>query len=154
MNCFTFRVNPSQVTWKIYSELIAPDFTYQRMNGSELLSSVNQTYRQYISLGGSFSDGTKVSCSTTVNGETKIKEYVLQGILHDSCTVKKITLLLVSFAESAASSPPTGLSVSIVSYPSLYVQWNSVSDANGYILQYTPNDETLLVNGSGSIFAI
>ena len=28
-----------------------------------------------------------------------------------------------------------------------------MSDANGYILQYTPNDETLLVNGSGSLFA-
>ena len=28
-----------------------------------------------------------------------------------------------------------------------------MSDANGYILRYTPNDETLLVNGSGSLFA-
>ena len=28
-----------------------------------------------------------------------------------------------------------------------------MSDANGYILQYTPNDETLLVNGSGSLSA-
>ena len=28
-----------------------------------------------------------------------------------------------------------------------------MSDANGYILQYTPNDETLLINGSGSLFA-
>ena len=62
-------------------------------------------------------------------------------------------MLLVLSAELAASSPPTGLSVRIVSYPSVYVQWNSVSDANGYILQYTPNDETLLVNGSGSLFA-
>ena len=62
-------------------------------------------------------------------------------------------MLLVLSAELAASSPPTGLSVRIVSYPSLYVSWNSVSDANGYILQYTPNDETLLVNGSGSLFA-
>ena len=62
-------------------------------------------------------------------------------------------LLLISSAGLAASSPPTGLSVRIVSYPSLYVQWNSVSDANGYILQYTPNDETLLINGSGSLFA-
>ena len=62
-------------------------------------------------------------------------------------------IMLLSSAELAASSPPTGLSVRIVSYPSLYVQWNSASDANGYILQYTPNDETLLVNGSGSLFA-
>ena len=28
-----------------------------------------------------------------------------------------------------------------------------MSDANGYVLQYTPNDETLLINGSGSLFA-
>ena len=63
-----------------------------------------------------------------------------------------LIMLLVSSAKLAASSPPTGLSVRIVSYPSLYVQWNSVSDANGYILQYTPNDETLLVNGSESLF--
>ena len=62
-------------------------------------------------------------------------------------------MLLVSYAELAASSPPTGLSVRVVSYPSLYVHWNSVSDANGYILQCTPNNETLLVNGSGSLFA-
>ena len=38
-------------------------------------------------------------------------------------------------------------------YPLLYVNWSPVSDANGYILRYTPNDETLLVNGSGSLFA-
>ena len=69
------------------------------MNGSELLNSVNQTYRQYISLEGSFSNGTKV-CGTTVNGETEIEEYVLQGILHDTCTryitctVKKLFYLL------------------------------------------------------------
>ena len=62
-------------------------------------------------------------------------------------------MLLVSYVELAASSPPTELSVRIVSYPSVYVQWNSVSDANGYILRYTPNDETLLINGSGSLFA-
>ena len=65
----------------------------------------------------------------------------------------KEIILPASSAGLAASSPPIGLSVRIVSYPSLYVQWNSVSDANGYILQYTPNDETILVNGSGSIFA-
>ena len=151
VNCFTFRVEPYQVTWRIGSELITPDSTYLRMNGSELLSSVNQTYRQYISLNGSFTNGTKVSCSTTVNGETEVEEYVLQGILHDSYTMKKLCMLLL--VSSAASFPPTGLSVRIVSYPSLYVQWNSASDANGYILQYTPNDETLLVNGSGSLFA-
>ena len=154
VNCFTFRVNPYQVTWSIGSELITPDSTYLRMNGSELLNSVNQTYRQYISLEGSFSNETIISCSTTVNGETEVEEYVLQGILHDTLYYGIfLIMLLVSSAELAASSPPTGLSVSIVSYPSLYVQWNSASNANGYILQYTPNDETILVKGSGSLFA-
>ena len=90
VNCFTFRVNLSHVTWKVESELITPDSTYLRMNDSELLSSVNQTYRQYISLEGSFSNGTIISCSTTVNGENEIEEYVLQGILHDACTIKKL----------------------------------------------------------------
>ena len=28
-----------------------------------------------------------------------------------------------------------------------------MSDANGYVLQYAPNDENLLVNGSRSLFA-
>ena len=82
VSCFTFRVNPYQVTWKIDSELIKPDSTHLRMNGSELLSSVNQTYRQYISMNGSFTNGTIISCSTTVNGETEVEEYVLQGISH------------------------------------------------------------------------
>ena len=40
----------------------------------------------------------------------------------------------------------------ILSYPLLFVNWSPVSDANGYILRYTPNDETLLVNGSESLF--
>ena len=97
VSCFTFRVNPSQVTWKIDSELITLDSTYLRMNGSELLSSVNQTYRQYISLNGSFSNGTKVSCSTTANGETEVEEYFLQGTMynHDSCTLKKLFYLFI-----------------------------------------------------------
>ena len=84
VNCFTFRVKPYQVTWRIDSQIVTPDSTYLRMNGSELLNSVNQTYRQYISLEGSFSNGTIISCSTTVNGETKVEEYVLQGILYDT----------------------------------------------------------------------
>ena len=82
VSCFTFRVNPCQVTWKIDSELIKPDSTYLRMNDAELLNSVNQTYRHYISLNGSFSNGTIISCSTTVNEETEVEEYVLQGISH------------------------------------------------------------------------
>ena len=70
-----------KVTWNINSELITPGHTSLRMNGSELLSSVNQTYRQYVSLEGSFGNGTRVSCSTTVNGETEVEEYVLKGML-------------------------------------------------------------------------
>ena len=80
VNCFTFRVEPYQVTWRISSELITPDSTYLPINGSGLLNSVNQTYRHYISLNGSFSNGTIISCSTTVNEETEVEEYVLQGI--------------------------------------------------------------------------
>ena len=83
VNCFTFRVEPYQVTWRIDSELITQVHAYLRMNGSELLNSVNQTYRHYISLNGSFSNGTIISCSTTLNGETEVEEYVLQGMLHD-----------------------------------------------------------------------
>ena len=81
VNCFTFRVNPSQVTWKNDSGLITLDSTYLRMNGLELLNSASQTYKQYISLNGSFYNGAKVSCSTTVNGEAEVEEYVLQGTL-------------------------------------------------------------------------
>ena len=82
VNCFTFIVKPYQVTWRIDSELITQDSTYLRMNGSELLNSVNQTYRHYISLNGSFSNGTIISCITTVNGETEVVKYILQGISH------------------------------------------------------------------------
>ena len=79
VNCFTFSVKPYQVTWRIESELITPDSTYLKKNGSELLNSVNQTYRHYISLERFFTNGTIISCSTTVNGETEVDEYVLQG---------------------------------------------------------------------------
>ena len=82
VNCFTFRVKPYQVTWRIDSELITQVHAYLSMNGSELLNSVNQTYRQYISLEGSFSNCTNISCSTTVNEETSIEKYTLQGISH------------------------------------------------------------------------
>ena len=80
VSCYTFRVKPYQVTWRINSKLITPDSTYLKMNCSELLNSVNQTYRHYISLNGSFSNGTILSCGTAVNEETEIEEYVLQGI--------------------------------------------------------------------------
>ena len=80
VNCFTFRVKPYEVTWCIDSELIRSNSNYLRMNGSELLDKNNQTYRQYISLERAFSNGTMISCSTDVNGETEVKEYMLKGI--------------------------------------------------------------------------
>ena len=83
VNCSTINVESYKVTWRIDLELITPDTAYLRMNGSELICSKTQTYRQYISLEKTFSNGTIISCSTTVNGETEIEEYVLQGILHD-----------------------------------------------------------------------
>ena len=93
VNCFIFRVKPYQVIWRISSEIVTPDSTYLRMNGSELLNSVSQTYRHYISLNGSFSNGTIISCGTTVN-DTEVEEYVLQGILHDTSTIKKLCCYL------------------------------------------------------------
>ena len=80
VNCFTFRVEPYEITLSIDSELITPIYNYLRMNGSELLDRNNKTYRQYISLEGSFSNGTMISCSTDVNGATKVKGYVLKGM--------------------------------------------------------------------------
>ena len=80
VNCFTFRVEPYEVSWNIDSELIALNSNYLQMNGSELLDRNNQTFRQYISLEGSFSNGTIISCSTDVNGETRVEEYVLKGM--------------------------------------------------------------------------
>ena len=77
MNCYTFRVEPNRVTWRIGSELI--DSSYQPVNGSQLLDSVDQTYRHYISLNGSFSVGMSISCNTNVNGATSGLSYTLQG---------------------------------------------------------------------------
>ena len=160
VNCFAFRVEPYQVTWRIGSELITPDSTYLRMNGSELLNSVNQTYRHYISLNGSFTNGTIISCSITVNGETEVEKYMLQGISHHTVSLNNILIMpyivllsiIIFIFRSVSLTPPTGLSARI-SYPRLFVSWSPISDANGYILRYTPNDETLLVNGSGSLIA-
>ena len=80
VNCFTFRVKPYEVTWSIDSELIRSNSNYLQTNGSELLDENNQTYRQYISLERAFSNGTMISCSTDVNGETEFEEYMLKGI--------------------------------------------------------------------------
>ena len=77
MNCYTFRVEPNQVTWMIGSELI--DSNYQPVNGSQLLDSVDQTYRHYITLNGSFSVGMSISCNTSVNGATSGLTHDLQG---------------------------------------------------------------------------
>ena len=78
VNCYTFRVEPNQVTWRIGSELI--DSSYQPVTGSQLLDSVDQKYRHYITLSGSFSVGMRISCNTSVNGVTSSLTYELQGI--------------------------------------------------------------------------
>ncbi len=80
VNCYTFRIEPNQVTWRIGSELI--DSSYQPVAGSQLLDSVDQTYRHYITLNGSFSVGMSISCNTRVNGTiTSALSYKLQGLL-------------------------------------------------------------------------
>ncbi len=77
MNCYTFRVEHDQVTWRIGSELIGS--SYQSVTESQLLDSVDQTYRHYITLNGSFSVGMSISCDTSVNGATSGLSYELQG---------------------------------------------------------------------------
>ena len=77
VNCYTSRVKPNEVTWRIGSELI--DSSYQKE--SKLLDSVNQTYRHYITLKGSFSVGMSISCYTSVNGATSTSTYELKGLL-------------------------------------------------------------------------
>ena len=59
----------------------------------------------------------------------------------------------VSFGTKlVASSPPTGLSARILSYPLLNLSWSQILDAKGYIIKYTPNDETVLVQGGAVLF--
>ncbi len=77
VNCYTFRVEPNQVTWRIGSELI--DSSYQSVTVSQLLDSVDQTYRHYITLTGSFSVGMSISCNTSVNGAISVLTYELEG---------------------------------------------------------------------------
>ncbi len=78
VNCYTFRVKPNEVTWRIGSELID-----RPVNGSQLLDSANQTYyRHYITLNRSFSGGINISCNMRVNGTiTSVLSYKLQGLL-------------------------------------------------------------------------
>ena len=88
VNCYTFRVKPNQVTWKInsLSTLIASNFSNQPVNDSKLLNSAEMIYRHYIILNESFSNEANISCTTTVscttnvNGETEIENYTLQGM--------------------------------------------------------------------------
>ena len=77
VNCYTFRVKPYEVTWWIGSELI--DSSYQPVTVSHSLDSIDQTYRHYITLSGSFSVGMSISCNTSVNGATSGLTYELQG---------------------------------------------------------------------------
>ena len=79
VSCYTFRVEPNEVTWRIGSELI--DSSYQPVNGSQLLDSTNQTYKQYITLNGSFSVGMSISCYTSVNGASSTSTNQLKGLL-------------------------------------------------------------------------
>ena len=79
MNCYTFRVEPNEVTWKIGSELI--DSSYQPVKGSQLLHSVDLTYRHYITLNGSFRVGMSISCDASVNITNSTKHYELNGEL-------------------------------------------------------------------------
>ena len=88
VNCYTYEIEPDEVTWRIGSELI--DSSYQPVNesewmdepvnGSHSLDSANQSYyRHYITLSGSFSVGMSISCNTSVNGTTSSLTYQLQG---------------------------------------------------------------------------
>ena len=76
VNCYTFRVKPNHVTWKIHPS----SSNYLPVNGSQLLNSAEMISRHCIILNESISDGTNISCTTTVNGETEIKKYTLQGM--------------------------------------------------------------------------
>ncbi len=82
VNCYTCRVEPNEVTWRIGSELNQLiDSSYQPVTGSQLLDSVNQAYRHNITLNGSFSVGMSISCNTSVNGATSGLTYEVQGQL-------------------------------------------------------------------------
>ena len=76
VNCYTFRVESNQVTWKINPQ----SSSYLPVNDSKLINSAEMIYRHYIILNESISDRTNISCNTTVNGETEIENYTLQGV--------------------------------------------------------------------------
>ena len=88
MNCYTYKIEPDEVTWRIGPELI--DSSYQEVNGSgwmdepvtgsHSLDSANQSYyRHFITLNGSFSVGMSISCDTSVNGTSSSLTYELQS---------------------------------------------------------------------------
>ena len=145
VNCYTFRVEPNQVTWRIGSELI--ESSYQPVTGSQLLDSVDQNYSHYITLSGSFSVGMSISCNTSVYGTTSELSYSLQGewIQLAGCNVSFVCYTL----SLAPSQPPSGLSATILSSSSLSISWMSVSGADGYIVYYN-GGEAVLIEGQDS----
>ena len=144
MNCYTFRVEPNQVTWRIGSELI--DSSYQPVNGSQLLDSVDQTYSHYITLSGSFSVGMSISCNTSVYGTTSGLSYTLQG---EWMQLAGYIVSFVLYISLAPFQPPSGLSATILSSSSLSISWMSVSGADGYIVYYN-GGEAVLIEGQDS----
>ncbi len=139
MNCYTFRVEPNQVTWRIGLELI--DSSYQPVTGSQLLDSVDQTYRHYITLSGSFNVGMRISCSTSA---TSGLSYTLQGEWMQFAGYCNNL-----FLSPAPSQPPSGLSATILSSSSLSICWMSVSNVDGYIVYYN-GGEAVLIEGQDS----
>ena len=144
VNCYTFRLKPNEVIWRIGSELI--DSSYQSVNGLQLLDSVDQTYRHYITLNGSFSVGMNISCDASVIGANSSGlTYEFEG----QCIVTQLLIhaLLIS---PAPSQPPSGVSATILSSSNLSISWMSVSGVDGYIVYYN-GGEAVLIEGQDSI---
>ena len=58
-----------------------------------------------------------------------------------------LLVLSINYIYIVPSSPPTGLSVAIVSASVLLVSWNPASDITGYITNYIPNGQPKLLVG-------
>ena len=151
VNCYTFRVKPNQVTWRINPS----SSSYLPINDSELLNSTEMMYRHSIILNESFSNRTNITCTTTVNGETEIENYTLQGMSEYSIQqliCSSLVISIINFVLSvifiAALSPPPNLSATILSSSSINVSWTSVSNISGYIIHYSPNEHPRLKNRS------
>ena len=91
VNCYTFRLQPHQVSWNDWSHS-----SHQTGTGSQLLNSVDQTYRHYITLSGSFSVGMSISCNTSMNGVTSGLSYTLQGEWGKVATDECIIIVLIA----------------------------------------------------------